>query len=109
MCDTMVMLNFTKFRTKIEKGEKRQTIRKYTGRPPKVGDIIDLYWVLRRNVKVRMRTETCKEVLIKEYREFCDDEDIARRDGFNNATEMKAFLEYIYHPRPADKFVIIRW
>lgn len=122
----MPLLGFKKqFATLVESGEKLQTLRAYRkdGRgDPKVGDTLYLWIGLRQKGKSRKLGEaTCtfakpfrierddlscwtldgKQLDIKERR------DIARRDGFDNATAMQAFFA-VEHGFPFEG-LLIRW
>ena len=105
----MPILGFTVFKDKILDGEKCQTIRKARKVPIKVGGMLYIYWKLRTKQCEMLRVVKCTEVLRLKFSDFCDDEDIARKDGFENATQMKEWFVKRYNPRPDDLFDIIRW
>jgi len=92
------ILGFTVFKDKILNGEKRQTIRKARKIPIKVGDTLYLYWKLRTRQCELLKAVKCTEAFRLSYLDFCDDEDIARRDGFENAAQMKEWFEKRYNP-----------
>jgi len=105
----MPIIGFTVFKDKILNGEKRQTIRKARKIPIKVGDTLYLYWKLKTKQCERLKVAKCTESLRLKFSEFCDDEDIARKDGFENAAKMKEWFGRRYNPNPDDLFDIIRW
>jgi hypothetical protein len=85
----MPLLGFSVFKDKILNGEKRQTIRKTRKIPINVGDTLYLYWKLRTKQCEPLKVVKCAESLRLKFSEFCDDEDIARKDGFENAAQMR--------------------
>lgn len=105
----MPLLGFSVFKDKILNGEKRQTIRKARKIPIKVGDTLYLYWKPRTKQCELLKVVKCTESLRLKFLEFCDDEDIARNDGFENVAEMKEWFEKHYDLKPEDLFDIIRW
>ncbi|MDI6826835.1 MAG: hypothetical protein QMD36_06700 [Candidatus Aenigmarchaeota archaeon] len=105
----MPILGFTVFKNEILNGEKRQTIRKARKIPIKVGDTLYLHWKLRTKQCELLKVVKCTEAIRLRYSDFCDDEDIARRDGFENAVQMKEWFEKRYAPKPDDLFDVIRW
>ena len=122
------LIGFTVFKEKILSGEKRQTIRKMRQYPVKISEILHLYWKLRTKVCEKLGEGVCNEtfmVLISRSTrilkvnmemtdcEFLTDEeadDLARRDGFRDQWEMRAWL-YDKHPdmNSMTMFQVIRW
>ncbi|MCJ7761495.1 hypothetical protein MUP59_10225 [Candidatus Bathyarchaeota archaeon] len=90
-------------------GEKRQTIRKARKIRIEVGDMLYLYWKLRTKQCELLKVVNCTKSLRLKFSEFCDDNDIARKDGFENAAEMKEWFGKHYDPKSEDLFDIIGW
>ena len=85
----MPLEGFSVFKDKIPNDEKRQTVRKARKIRIEVGDVLHLYWKLRTKQCEQLKVVNRTESLRLKFSEFCDDEDIAGKDGFENAPEMK--------------------
>jgi hypothetical protein len=105
----MPLLGFSVFKDKILNGEKRQTIRKARKIPINIGDTLYLYWKLRTKQCELLKVVKCTESLRVKFSEFCDDENVARKDGFESAAQMREWFEKHYDPKPRDLFDVIRW
>ena len=111
----MPSLSFSVFRDKIERGEKRQTIRRARKRPIKVGDKLYLYW--------HQRQKDCRPILVNgESVVICIDSYsltwaelsalaryMAKLDGFDSPKAFREFFESHYHPKPETLFDVILW
>jgi len=107
--EIMPLIGFTVLKDKILSGEKRQTIRRARKRAIKVGDTLYLYWKLRTKECQLLTVATCMEALRLKYADFCCDEEIAKRDGFENSEELRKWFTKKHNPKPDDLFDIIRW
>ena len=106
----MPLIGFTIFKNEIKAGSKRQTIRHERKHPIKVGDLLYLYWHLRQKECRHLRTVTCIETFSLFWQEIQNNEEIAKRDGFQNAAEMRAWFTNKYGPiDPKTPLYIIRW
>jgi len=134
----MPTIGFTVFKDKILSGVKRQTIRLLRKRPIKVGEKLYLFWHLRRKDCVKLGEAVCTEtffinVLYDEN--FLDSgepvfridvhqephsfgfqtltesqaDDLAKRDGFNNALEMLRWFSEKHGDLDGLIFQVIRW
>ena len=138
-----MILSFSIFRDKIESGEKRQTIRKYspgqyqrflncwnkrgtTGR-------YNLFWHNPRNGGTRIKdvipserpflisfNRSCGQMNVhvikfggldqSQYYQNCILSDLAKLDGFKNASDMWGWFEKEYSSKMyQEKFMVIRW
>lgn len=97
----MPALNFQKqFADKVERGEKRQTIRKKKKHPIKAGDKLYLYTGMRTKQCRKLGEEVCKKVYKfgidsdeEVYFDECvligiEKEQLAKDDGFECAADM---------------------
>lgn len=93
---------------KILNGEKTQTIRalKRFFERPKKGDVLILIW---KN-KEKLKEVECSDVKIKYWRDIKNDENLAKKDGFNSLEEFNRTFKDMY-PSLNDKklFMIIEW
>lgn len=105
----MPAISFTMFKEKILDGSKKQTIRAVKKRTIKVGDVLYLYWHQRQKDCKLLRITKCTFVKKVNYQDFYRSEEIAKKDGFENAQEMRKWFEKVHKPFPYDKFYIIRW
>lgn len=116
----MPALNFQKqFADKVERGEKRQTIRAMRKHPVKVGDRLYLFTGQRTSSCRRLGDVTCREVLDIEIsghgavwinNKSLDDKekhDLAIADGFKDWPDMLQWFRYQH----GFSFVgqVIRW
>jgi len=129
----MPVIGFSVFKDKILNGSKRQTIRPLRKHPIKVGEKLYLFWHLRRKDCVKLMEATCRETFFVEMfyskvfnavsvlsfpdhvtgqpvrRMGLDEiEDLARKDGFENAREM---MDWFNEKYCMDEmiFQVIRW
>lgn len=111
----MPLLGFMVMRDKIERGEKRQTIRLARKYPIKVGDKLYLYWKLRTKECQRILPKedypapVCTESLRLPWRVLVQMPDIAERDGFHSSYAFLDFFRTRYRPFPETLFDVIRW
>ena len=134
----MALIGFTVFREKILSGQKRQTIRRLRKRPVRVGETLHLYWKLRTKKCRKLIDATCTETFyIRFTRPFLNEwavqkwlvphgdesneskdwrwmsdlevEDLARRDGFNNSSQMITALMMMHDSLLNLVFQVIRW
>lgn len=105
----MPSIGFTVFKEKILNGEKKQTIRKVGKRVYKKGDLLYLYWHLRRKDCELLKTVMCTVAVKVPYSELSRDHEVARADGFRDAWELKLWFNKTHKPKPNDMFWIIRW
>lgn len=112
----MPSLGFIVFKEKILNGTKRQTIRKYTEADKKrkknrfrYGVPLYLYWHLRQKDCEFLREETSKKALLLRWKDFKNDEEIAKMDGFDDARHMRWWFNMKHSPSDGDLFWIIRW
>ena len=132
----MPLIGFTEFKGMIEDGTKRQTIRALRKHPIKINDVLYLYWKLRTKQCEFLRKELC----IQEFTitmQFYDGEfpfwyvsaylkkpengsitkltdwkieELAKKDGFNNALEMMRWFAKKHGELNGNKkFQVIRW
>lgn len=119
----MAILGFKKrFAGKVKSGKKRQTIRAFRKYPIKVGDPLYLYTGLRTKHAKRLRVTTClsthlihidlsRNVIILPNAVFNTTGELnrfARRDGFSDWADMKAFWKETHKGRMF-KGTLIRW
>lgn len=131
-------ISFTMFKDKILSGEKRQTIRKLRKRPVMVGDKLYLFWKLRTKQCERLGQVVCTEtffIQIQFEENFLDSgepafridrlekpdsfscitltenqcEELAKKDGFQNVTEMLRALTKMHGRLNGQTFQVIRW
>ena len=102
-------IGFTVFKEKVKDGSKKQTIRSLRRKKIDPGDTLYLYWHLRQNDCELLKVSKCVSVDYVRYQDFCNSEEIARKDGFNNAEELRKLFKKMHNPRPTDIFMIIRW
>ena len=93
----------------VRNGKKRQTIRKLRKRPIKVGDILYLYWHLRQKDCELLKVAKCTEEFVKPWAMLRDSETVAKRDGFENASEMREWFMKKHSPNLDTLFQVIRW
>jgi hypothetical protein len=106
----MPLIGFSVFHDEVKDGTKRQTIRKHRKFPVKAGDILFLYWHLRRKDCQLLRVEKCVETFAMPFRTLKVSEDIAKRDGFESSVEMCNWLRKNHHLSDEEiSFDIIRW
>lgn len=105
----MPAISFTMFKEKILDGTKKQTIRAVSKRVIKKGDTLYLYWHQRQKDCELLKVVKCTSVHLIYYRDFSHSESIAKKDGFENAQEMRAWFEKVHKPLPYDCFYIIKW
>lgn len=106
----MPPLGFTVFKEEVKDGRKRQTIRIHRKRPIKTGDALYLYWHLRRRDCELLREAPCTETFSRTWAEIRDNEDIARRDGFKSAAEMRNWVNEKNKDLSENQLLdIIRW
>lgn len=105
----MPLIGFTVLKEKILSGEKRQTIRKARKHPIKVGDTLYLYWHLRQKDCELLKVACCRETFRIPYGAFCNIDSIAKRDGFKDSEELRAWFQKKHKPTLDDLFDIIRW
>lgn len=132
----MPAIGFTVLKEKIVDGSKRQTIRKLRKQPIKVGDTLYLYWHLRRKDCELLKVVKCVEtfpIQMQFYENWLDSgepiwivdetlpsrtiitlqdfkvEELAQRDGFNNALEMMRWFTKQYGDLNDQTFQVIRW
>jgi hypothetical protein len=106
----MPSLGFNVFHDEVKNGEKRQTIRHYLKQPIKVGDTLYLYWHLRQKDCHLLRTAKCIETFTKPWGELKVSQDIAKRDGFKSAAEMKEWFKKSQSALSDEAlFDVIRW
>lgn len=105
----MPLIGFTVLKEKVLNGEKRQTIRKARKRPVKVGDTLYLYWHLRRKDCELLKVVKCTETFRKPWAMLAGSLDVAVRDGFKDASEMRKWFVEKHNPYFTDLFDVIRW
>jgi hypothetical protein len=105
----MPSLGFNVFKQEVKNGHKRQTIRKHRKRPIKVGNLLYLYWHLRRVDCELLRKDVCTETFTKPWKDLKDDENVARRDGFKSTAEMQAWFNREGALDPEHLLDVIRW
>ncbi len=106
----MPLLGFTVFKEEVKDGRKRQTIRVHRKHPIKAGDLLYLYWHLRRKDCEHLRDALCTETFSRTWAEIKNDEDIAKRDGFKNAADMQRWFNEKHKGIEETKLLdIIRW
>ena len=106
----MVSISFSIFKEKILDDTKKQTIRKPRKNPIRVGDNLQLYWKLRTKETEFLKEVTCKEIIRINIKDIIFNEEIAKKDGFNNILEMQNFFYSCYpNIKDDDEFVIIKW
>jgi len=104
----MALIGFAVFKEKILDGTKLQTIRVPRKRLIKVGEILYLYWHLRRPDCEKLKVALCSEVLIKKWGEMKDNFELARLDGFDTLDDFRRWFER-YEPTDETEFMIVRW
>ena len=114
----MVAINFSaQFADCVERGEKRQTIRR--GKKCKPGDTLQLYTGMRTKACRKLRVAVCKDVTyvgltkagvsLGDVRKFPRDiDEFARLDGFKDYAEMWAWFSKCYETNSFTGYVI-RW
>lgn len=105
----MPAIGFTKFKEKILKGTKKQTIRAVKKRKYQIGDTLYLYWHLRQKDCELLKVVKCTEVFKVAYRDFAYSDRVAILDGFENSKELRDFFNKVHKPFLDDMFYIIRW
>lgn len=133
----MPLIGFSVFKEKIRDGSKRQTIRSLRKHPIKKDDTLYLYWKLRTKECELLRVEKCIEeftVTMQFYEDWLNSgtpvwrvdvkhdehsglrvlidsevEDLARRDGFENAHEMMKWFANKHGNLNGKVFQVIRW
>lgn len=115
----MVAINFSaQFAGPVERGEKRQTIRRGRQRC-KAGDRLQLYMGQRTKLCRKLRDEICRDVTyvgltergvtLGDTSRFPRDiDEFARLDGFENYAEMWAWFSSRYKTNSFTGYVI-RW
>lgn len=113
----MVVLRFSTMIGKVRSGQKKQTIR-----PAKfykhleVGDEVQC-WSTKKTatsrrpiLNKRLYVGRVYHIMLLPWRLIRKDADLAKRDGFKNAKEMRDWFENLY-PRIGDNdlFRVIRW
>ncbi len=102
-------ISFSVFREKLLNGEKRQTIRKHRKRPIKIGDVLYLYWHMRRKDCELLKTVNCVETFTKPWGLLAYNEELTKRDGFKDKWEMHDWFMQKHNPTNFDLFDVIRW
>lgn len=106
----MPLLGFTMFHDEVKDGTKRQTIRKHRKLPVKVGDIIYLYWHLRKVDCHLLRIEKCAETFTIPWARLKFSNEIAKSDGFKSPVEMQNWFSKTHRsPDDEELFDVIRW
>lgn len=130
----MALIGFTVFKDKILDGLKDQTIRALRKNPPKAGEKLYLYWHLRqkdceklfetictetffialemdigfaRVVRLNSHPSTASQIYVMDGSQILD---LAKRDGFDSATEMIQTLSRLCDIDVGRIFLqVIRW
>jgi len=108
-------LNFTMFVDQVERGEKRQTIRRHRKRPIKAGDYLYMFTGQRtthcRPLAIRadhVGVEICIDTFTRRWAQLRNDEILALVDGFETLAEYQAWFE-AHGAKPDDMYDVIRW
>lgn len=104
----MAQIGFTVFKEKVLDGTKAQTIREPRKRPIRVGELLYLYWRLRRPDCELLKVARCIEVFTLKWGQMKDDLDLAQRDGFDDLDSSRRWFER-YNPDDETEFLVIRW
>ena len=81
----MVLLGFTRLKEKLLDGSKKQTIRKPRKHPFKVGDKLQVYWMLRTKQCEKLGEAVITKIVRKKLERVTEED--ARKDGFKNLND----------------------
>lgn len=107
----MPILLFGSSHLELITGKKTTTIRKLWKKPLSRGDRLHCYWNLVSKEREKLFEAEVLDVEIAEFKDIIEDDDLAREEGFSNASQLEAEFRRLY-PEDTDDgslFQIIRF